>query len=536
MGTFINKGNDGFRKAINGSYVDKSGLIAAINKTLDTEHQYTCVTRCRRFGKSMAADMLCAYYDESCDSRHLFDGLYISQPDKMVNGKMEDKQFEKHLNKYPVISLDITDFTTQHKDAPNIVTCIQEDVIKDLLSEYTDIKREDGEDLMSVLIKIQAHIGERFIMVIDEWDAICREFEDNTSVIDEYVNLLRRLFKGGNSKKVFAGVYMTGILPIKKYKTQSALNNFEEYSMVDPFDLAGYFGFTQDEVKKIAAEKGADMNELQKWYDGYHIGDEPSIYNPYSVMKAASRGRYKSYWSATGTYDSVATYISRNYEGLKVDIVYMLGGGRCKVDTTGFENDPNLVKTKDDALTILIHLGYLSYDWDTMECYIPNKEVRMEMEKAVKACNWQHLNKALNASERLLADTLDMNEEAVARDIELTHDEETSILSYNDENSLSCVLSIAYYYAKNDYIMHRELATGKGFADIVFIPRKNVDSPALLIELKCNRSADAAIDQIKRKKYPAKVAEYIGDILLVGINYDRETKTHSCKIERYSKE
>ena len=231
-----------------------------------------------------------------------------------------------------------------------------------------------------------------------------------------------------------------------------------------------------------------------------------------------------------------------NYEGLKDDVVFMLSGGRCKVDTTGFENDPNLVKTKDDALTILIHLGYLSYDWNTMECYIPNKEVRMEFEKAVKACNWQHLNKALNASERLLADTLDMNEDAVARGLELVHDEETSILSYNDENSLACVLSIAYYYAKNDYVMHRELATGKGFADIVFIPRHNVSSPALLIELKYNKSANAAIDQIKRKQYPAKVAEYMssatsantGGLLLVGINYDSETKAHSCKIERFS--
>ena len=536
MCTYINKGNDAFRKAINGGYVDKSGLIAVINKTLDTERQYTCVTRCRRFGKSMAADMLCAYYDKSCDSRHLFDGLYISQPDKMVSGKMEDKQFEKHLNKYPVISLDITDFTTQHKNDPDVVRYIQEDVIKDLLSEYSGIMREEGEDLMSVLIKIHAHTGERFIMIIDEWDAICREFDNKTEVVDDYVNLLRRLFKGGNSKKVFAGVYMTGILPIKKYKTQSALNNFEEYSMVDPFTLAGYFGFTQDEVERIAKENNADINELQKWYDGYRIGDEPSIYNPYSVIKAVARGRYKSYWSATGTYDSVSNYINMNYEGLKDAIINMLGGGRCKVDTTGFENDPSLVKTKDDALTILIHLGYLSYDWNTMECYIPNKEVRMEMEKAVRTCNWQHLNKALNASERLLADTLDMNEEAVARGIEQTHDEETSILSYNDENSLACVLSIAYYYAKNDYVMHRELASGKGFADLVFIPRRNVDSPALLIELKYNQDTCAAIDQIKRKKYPAKVEEYTGDILLVGINYDREAKRHTCKIERYTKE
>ena len=525
MGTFIGKGNNGFRKAINGRYVDKSGLIAEINKTLDTECQYTCVTRCRRFGKSMAAKMLCAYYDKSCDSRELFRGLKIET----------DPSFEKHLNKYPVISLDITDFTTKYGKDEKIVSRIQEDVVEDLFEAYSGIIRKDGQDLMDVLLKIHEATGEKFIMVIDEWDAICREFDKSPAVMDEYVNLLRRLFKGGNSERVFAGVYMTGILPIKKYKTQSALNNFEEYSMIDPSDLAGYFGFTQDEVKKIAAEKGADMNELQKWYDGYQIGDEPSMYNPYSVMKAVARKKYKSYWSATSAYDNVSTYIKMNFEGLKDDIVKMLAGGRCRVNTTKFQNDLHIITCKDDILTLLIHLGYLAYNMEKEECYIPNKEVAGEMTNAVEATDWKRLNDAIAASERLLSDTLEMNEEAVSRGIELTHDEQTSILSYNDENSLACVLPIAYYYAKNDYIMHRELPTGKGFADLVFIPRRNVDSPALLIELKCNKSADAAIDQIKRREYPVKVAQYSGDILLVGINYDRETKTHTCKIERYTK-
>ena len=539
MGTYINKGNDGFRKAINGIYVDKTGLIAAINKTLDTERQYTCVTRCRRFGKSMAADMLCAYYDKSCDSRHLFDGLYISQPDKEVGGKMEDKQFEKHLNKYPVISLDITDFTTRYKDDARIVTYIQEAIIKDLLATYTDITRDEGDDLMEVLIKIQAHTGERFIMVIDEWDAICREFEKRTEVVDDYVNLLRRLFKGGNSKIVFAGVYMTGILPIKRYKTESALNNFREYSVISPSNLASFFGFTPSEVAALAEDSDVTMEELKEWYDGYSIGKEPSMYNPYSVMEAITKGECENNWSKTGALDAVAGYINMNFKGLKDDIIYMLGGGRCDVETTGFDNDPNKIKSKDDVLTILIHLGYLAYDKKNVQCFVPNKEVSEELGKAVRACNWAHVGDALEASRKLLKDTLNMNEEAVARGIERAHDEGTSILSYNDENSLACVLSIAYYYAKNDYITHRELPTGKGFADLVFIPRRDVDSPALLVELKYNKNVDAAIDQIHRKNYPAKIAEYTGDILLIGINYDKdapEGKRHTCKIERYAKQ
>lgn len=549
MGTYINKGNEGFRRALNGEYVDKTGMIAVINNTLDTERAYTCVTRCRRFGKTMAADMLCAYYDKSCDSRSLFNGLYISQPDKEVNGKMEDKKFEQHLNKYPVISLDITDFTTEYKDDDNIVTYIQEAIIKELLSEYPDVEREYGENLMSLLIKIVEKKKEKFIMIIDEWDAICREYEETPNIMDKYVDLLRRLFKGGSSKKVFAGVYMTGILPIKKYKTQSALNNFREYSVVKAGKLAPFFGFTPSEVEALAEKNDIDVNELKDWYDGYQIGDEKSIYNPYSVMEAIADGECSSYWASTGAYDSVVTYIKRNFQGLKDDVINMLAGGRCRVNTTKFQNDMNIINSKDDVLTVLIHLGYLAYDKEKQECYIPNKEVRIEMTNAVEATDWKRLNDALATSEKLLQDTLEMNEEAVAQGIELTHDADTSILSYNDENSLACVLSIAYYYAKNDYIIHRELASGKGFADLVLIPRRNVDSPALVLELKYNKDVNAAIDQIKQKNYPAKVLEYLDSLptgegrgealLLVGINYDKngsEGKKHTCKIEKFTKE
>lgn len=537
MGTYINKGNEGFRRALNGEYVDKTGMIDIISRTLDTERSLTCVTRSRRFGKSMAVDMLCAYYDKSCDSRHLFDGLAAQTSDT----------FEKHLNKYPVITLDITDFITKYSKSADIIKHIQGEVIGELLVAYPEIERSETDDLMNILIKAKEETGEKFIMFIDEWDAIFREFPADSPVMDEYVNLLRRLFKGGKSKDVFAGAYMTGILPIKKYNTQSALNNFEEYSVIDPANLDKYFGFTPEEVEKLSAKYGRDTDELKKWYDGYHIGSEPSIYNPYSVMKAVQRGKYTSYWQKTGAYDSVATYIQMNYDGLKDDIIKMLAGGRCPVDTTSFSNDLKEVHSKDDVLTVLTHLGYLSYDDEQQECFIPNKEVRMEMVNAVRSCNWS-VAKALEESKNLLKSTLEGDEEAVARGIELAHDQNTGILSYNDENSLSCVLTIAYYHAMNDYVIHRELATGKGFADLVFIPRRNVDKPAMVVELKygpagsSRTSATAAIDQIMQKNYPAKLSEYMAstqsqDILLVGISYDKngpEGKKHTCQISRIS--
>ena len=521
MGIFINTGNEAFLSARNGEYVDKSGLIAIINSTLFSTRRFSCVTRSRRFGKSLAAQMLCAYYDRSCQSRELFADLEIAS----------DPTFEQHLNKYPVIYLDLTSFVTRFRD-DSVVSVIEEELMADIHANYPDVPVEAKDDLMKLLIRIASATGQRFFFIIDEWDAICREFDPGTKAMDEYVNWLRRMFKDYTANLVFAGVYMTGILPVKKYKTQSALNNFVEYSMVEPMDMAHFFGFTKDEVKALAEKHAMDFDELEKWYDGYQIGDEHSIFNPNSVMMAVRSRRCRSYWASTGAFDAISGYIRYDFDGLKDDIISMLAGGRCEVDPTRFRNNLSEIGNRDDVLTVLIHLGYLSYNWREDECYVPNREVAGEMVNAVKETKWGNIAETLQQSKRLLQATLNGDAEAVAHGVDSAHDENTSILSYNDENSLACVLSIAYYYARNDYVIHRELPTGKGFADLVLIPRKNVDSPAIVLELKCNKDADTAIDQIKRKNYPAKVLEYTDNLLLVGINYDRQTKQHKCHIEK----
>ena len=523
MGTYINTGNAGFQRVRNSRYVDKSQMISVINSILNTEKCMSCVTRCRRFGKSMAAKMLCAYYDQSCDSRHLFEDLKIAS----------NPSFEKHLNKYPVLYLDMSDFVTRYKDEA-IVAHINEDVIADVHSAYPDIPLQNNDDLMALLIRITEATGQSFFFIIDEWDAICREFKAGIKAMDDYVNWLRRMFKVANSSKVFVGVYLTGILPIKKYKTESALNNFTEYSMVNPGRLAGCFGFTKQEVKDLCQEEGGNFDEMEKWYDGYMIGSEPSIFNPNSVMQALWEGRCRSYWASTGAYDAIASYIQMNYKGLKDDIIKMLGGGRCKVDPTGFQNDMSIIRTKDDVFTVLIHLGYLGYDFDAGECFVPNREVDGELVNAIRDTSWQQVIDSINESQELLQAIIDGDEHAVAKGVDAAHDENTSILSYNNENSLACVLTLALHYAKNDYTFYRELPTGKGFADLVLMPRKNVNKPAILIELKCDKSADAAIDQIHRKIYHGKVSQYDGQVILVGINYDKETKKHDCRIENYA--
>ena len=521
MGTYINIGNAGFQSARNSEYVDKSRLISIVNKSLFTERRYSCVSRCRRFGKSMAAKMLYAYYDHSCDSRSLFADLQISG----------DPTFEQHLNKYAAIYLDMTSFVTLYHDE-RIVDKIDAALLEDVSKAYPNVPVKQEDSLMDYLLRVSIEKGEQFVFIIDEWDAICREFASGTKAMDNYVGWLRRMFKSQDGMRVFACVYMTGILPIKKYDTQSALNNFQEYSMMKPGGMGEYFGFTKDEVNSLAEKHNMELEELEKWYDGYQIGNVSSIFNPNSVMTALMEQWCESYWGRTGATEVITGYIRMNYEGLKDDIIFMLAGGRCKVNPTRFQNDMSIIESKDDVLTVLIHLGYLSYDRNKMECYIPNKEVAGEMENAVEDNNWKPVVDALKASEQLLQDTLDGDEEAVAQGVDAAHDENTSILSYNNENSLACVLSIAYYYAKNDYVMYRELPTGKGFADIVLIPRKNVVSPAIVLELKYNKDADSAIDQIHRKQYPEKVAPHSDNLLLVGINYDKTTKQHQCKIER----
>jgi len=526
MGLYINIGNDGFRAARNGEYVDKSSLIELVNNSLNSERQFMCVSRARRFGKSMAAKMLNAYYDHSCQSKALFQDLKIAN----------SPTFQLHLNKYPVLYVDMTNFITRYRNSGEFVQHIQADILAELKEAYPNVNYGTNNDMMSVLYAIvQQAEPSKFIMIVDEWDAILRESDPEHNDVEQYVNFLRMLFKSGNSMSVFAGVYMTGILPIKKYNTQSALNNFEEYTMISPGEMAASFGFTDEEVSDLCDRNHINKEQIRIWYDGYKIGDQKSIYNPLSVIRAVRRRYCESYWSNTGTYETVAHYIKMNYDGLKDDVIRLLAGESCNVNTKNFQNDLNVINSKNDILTILIHLGYLSFDRDTNTCRIPNKEIAMEFENAVEDSGWNVIADALKQSDQLLQWTIAGETKHVEEAIDRIHSDNTSILQYNDENSLACVLTLAYYSAKNKYVMIRELPAGKGFADIVLVPRRDVDMPAIVLELKYNHSAATAIDQIKAKHYTESLADYVGEVVLVGINYDKESKRHQCVIERVSK-
>ena len=520
MGIYVNPGNKAFTKALNSKiYIDKTKLIATVNDRLGTSDSYLCVSRPRRFGKSMAADMLVAYYSKGCDSSELFTRKEIEK----------DELFKTHLNQHNVIRLDVQQFLFHTSHLNIFINQIQEAVIKELRLEFCDCFEVNEYGLQGVLKQLYANRGESFIIILDEWDCVFRLAKEQKEIQKDYLDFLRGLFKGNEYVDL---AYMTGILPIKKYGEHSAINIFDEYSMLDSADLAEFFGFTEKEVLALCLEKEIDFSKLQQWYDGY-ILNGIHIYNPKSVTDVIKRGNFKSYWTATETYEALKVYIDMNFDGLKESVTAMLGNCHYKIDSSTFQNDMTTLQSKDDVLTLLVHLGYLTYDEISEKVYIPNREIMQEFVRAVKVGGWDGLIQSLNRSEDLLKSTWALDEKAVAKGLEEIHNSMTSILKYNDENSLTCTILIAYYSAKIYYMNPlMELPSGKGFADVVYLPKRNVDKPALVIELKWKKSAKGAIQQIKENQYTSWLKEYTGNILLLGINYDKK-KGHECVIEEY---
>ena len=325
---------------------------------------------------------------------------------------------------------------------------------------------------------------------------------------------------------------MTGILPIKKYGSHSALNMFTEFSMTNPRILAEFVGFTESEVKCLCESYKMDFAEAARWYDGYTFRRVSHIYSPKSVVDAMLNEEFDSYWTQTETYEALKIYIEMNFDGLKDSIIEMLAGNHIRLNIATFQNDMTTFQSKDDVMTLLIHLGYLAYDFKTQEVFIPNYEVSREFANAIQGSGWENVINALKESEKLLQATWDLDSNAVADALQRTH-LETSILTYNNENSLACTISLAYYNAKSYYTEIRELPTGKGFADIVYLPRQNhPDKPAMVIELKWDKNVQGAIDQIKKQQYVKALEDYTGNLLLIAVSYDKKSKKHHCIIEK----
>ena len=529
MGMFVNPDNSAFQVALNSEiYIDKSGLINYTNKVLNTLQGYICNSRPRRFGKSVTANMLTAYYSRGCDSEGLFADLEISK----------SADFKKYLNQFDVIHLDIQWCMEPAGGADQVVPYISEKTIAELKEYYPDALSEDAKSLPEALSQINALTGKKFIVIIDEWDVLIRDKATNTKAQEDYINFLRGMFKGTEPTKYIQLAYLTGILPIKKEKTQSALNNFDEFTMLSASRLAPYIGFTENEVQKLAKEYQQDFDEVKRWYDGYLL-NEYQVYNPRAVVSVMLRGEFKSYWSETASYDAIVPLINMDFDGLKTAIIEMLSGAEVKVNTATFKNDTLNIKSRDDVLTYMIHLGYFGYNQKSKTAFVPNEEIRQELTAAVESRGWNEMLAFQQDSEHLLDATLDMDGMAVAAQIGKIHNEYVSVIQYHNENSLSSVLTLAYLSAMQYYFKPiRELPTGRGFADFVFIPKPEYSAsyPAMVVELKWNKDSATALQQIKDKQYPESILNYTGDILLVGINYDKGTKEHQCMIEKYEKD
>ena len=529
MGRYVNPGNGGFAGILSDEYVDKTGLISLVNAVIGTPRKLVCSTRPRRFGKTFAAEALVAYYTCGADSRALFEGLDISR----------DPSFGEHLNAYNVVRLDMTEF----RGVADVSAEVSRAIVGDLRAKVPAAGAGDEgrvNELTSTLADYVAATGRRFVFVIDEWDAPLRERRSKASQ-EDWVFMLRALFKNCTfTADAIAACYMTGILPIVRYGTQSALSDFDEFTMLQPSAHAPYVGFTEAEVDALAARHGMDMGELRRWYDGYELlyvdkaDRERKVvraYAPYSVARACSRGEVGSYWVSSEAFDSLRAYIDLDFDGLQQAVVQALGGASVRVDTHSFENSIHDVANRDDALTLLCHLGYLAYDARRETARVPNEEVRAELRAAVAHSRHAEVARIVRGSDALLRATWDLDEEAVAEGIARAHDDGCAPTFYNDEQALRAVVKSAYIAAADHYATVEEMPSSRGLADVVYLPKRGDPAPALVVELKWDRSPEAAIAQVRDRDYPAVLRGFGGPILLVGVTYERKSKRHVCRIE-----
>lgn len=550
MGIYLNPGSDRYEEALRTEiYVDKTNMISFLNSVVNTKRKYVAVSRPRRFGKTTTADMISAYYDCSINARDLFEDKKISTNPKLYEAGREGKKspWDIYLNKFYVIHVNMVDLATETGSIPEMLFSLEKAVMRELREEWPNADRDMQGGLRLLMQEIYNREKARFVIVIDEWDCIFREFKEDTDGQRLYLDFLRDWLK---DKSYIALAYITGILPIKKYGQHSALNMFGEYSMLQPQQLAEYVGFTDEEVRELCEKHGRSYDDIKAWYDGYDLygiippgekePEEYQIYNPYSVVQAVITGRICDYWNATETYEALSVHINRNFDGLKDMVMLLMEGKRIPVNTRKYQNDMSSMANADDVLTLLIHLGYLAYDSERRESYIPNREILDEYRNTVEGNGeWDQLYSVLARSQKLLEATWAGDEDEVARLVEDAH-MRAGNLTYNSEAALSYAVRLAYFNAEQYYTLIPEMQTDRGYADLAYIPSpKYPDKPAILVELKWNKDAETAMTQILDRRYRDSLEKYRGNIILVAIDYDKEAasgsrgyKHHSCRIGR----
>ena len=522
-------------------YIDKTAFL---KEWWENQDSVTLITRPRRFGKTLLMSMTDYFFSVNhSDCKKYFEGLDI----------WKEEKFRELQGTYPVIFMSFADIkgSTYEKTRMGIIHKITKlytdfEFLKRTgvlsgrdLEFYDSVSVDMGDDVAGIAIQymcdyLRRYYGKNALVLLDEYDTPLQEAYVN-DYWKELADFIRSLFNSTfKTNPYLERGLLTGITRVSKESIFSDLNNLEVVTTTSE-KYSTSFGFTEKEVEKLCKQYGMDMEEVKNWYDGYSFDGVPSVYSPRSVVNSMRFQKISNYWNQTETFEALQVYIDMNFEHLKDDVLSMIAGESVAVNTESFTNDMETFRTEDDVLTLLIHLGYLAYDDKTKTVKIPNSEIRAEYVNTVSVSDWGSVSKALKDS----ADTLNAiwqgREEQVSKAIEQAHFE-TSHIQYNDENALSYTISLALYAARNFYTIHRELAGGKGFADLVFIPKKQfAEKPALVVELKWDKSAESAIKQMKEKKYFESLEEYQNNMLLVGINYDKKTKEHVCKIEEYLK-
>ena len=550
MGNILNPGRENsFTRLVKlrktAIFIDKTDFIEVMSSKINDEKRFFAVTRPRRFGKTVTAHMLSAYFSKGYAGQNIFDNLEITHNDS----------FSEHLNKYNVIYVDMNSINSRYNiylknekvyGVASLVDYLEYSIITELREQQDFAACFENHNikntgLLVALSSLQNDLNAQFIFIMDEWDLICREYRNDKQLQKDYIDLLKDLFKTDDGQACFVLAYLTGILPIKKYNSQSALNTFLEYNMLEPEPFERYFGFTETETAEIATRPSCKLTkeELKEWYEGYKLNGI-DIYNPNSVVSAVKDGRCKSYWSRSSSNEEVAHLINMDFAGIKSDILNLIEGGRVQFDTSNFQNDMVSINSKDDVLCLLACLGYVGCasvkNSDFLKiAYVPNKEIRSVLTGIVRKQNWYERMDTIERSENLLKAIKARDGSKTAELIQEVHNSPAvSLLDYNDEESLTyCVMTGLLWSTLDDYTYHREEQAGKGKVDLVYEPNIKGAAPLILIEFKYGKSAEEALKQIKTQEYFRRYTKlYTKNILLVGINYDPKSKNHQCLIEK----
>ena len=539
MGIYVNPGDSMFRFSLNSKiYVDKSPMINELNELIGTDERFLCMSRARRFGKTMMTNLMSAYYSRDCNSREIFERLELSK----------QEGWDKYLNAFNVIQIDLQSCFSRTKDKNQVIDKLQTNVVNELREQFPSTRIPTAATIAESISIINKELGELFVIIIDEYDVLIRDNCVAASIRKDYIDFLNSIFKSNDVQKAVSLAYLTGILPILRETVQSKLNNFTEYTMLRPDQFAQYFGFTENEVRRLCLAKNADYDACKLMYDGYifekptELAEQPDddgehvihVLNPNSVVKAVTKHKYDNYWVATSALEAITLYIDANIAGILEDIKALLKGEKeVKVDVLNYNNNVEHFATKDEIFTYLIHLGYLAYDPTKGTCHIPNGEIRGAWLRIMSnAKGFEPIAQMIETSRKLIEATENGDKETVAKALDDSQADISSPLSYNRESTMQSAILMAYFYARKDYWIFSELASGCGYADVVLVPFF-IQKPIIIIELKKDGEPATAIEKIKSRNYAHAFRYHPGhEAVLVGITYDAESKQHRCLIEK----